>query len=131
MPESTFAIYLTALESHLSKISLTEKGVGRQEVDFRELYYILQTDEGKYAFRSHARQMERANDINDLLEPDGRERKREVSPDSFEGSTLECENEYPPQSLVLGKDANAPSRILAIANAGHGKTTLLSRLALY
>lgn len=131
MPESTFAIYLTALESHLSKISLTEKGVGRHEVDSRELYYILQTDEGKYAFRSHARQMERANDINDLLEPDGRERKREVSPDRSEGSTLECENEYPPQSLVLGKDANAPSRILAIANAGHGKTTLLSRLALY
>ncbi len=131
MPESTFAIYLTALEAHLSKISLAEKGVGRLEVDFRELYYILQTDEGKYAFRSHARQMERANDINDLLAPQSTKGHREVSPDTAPESTLESENEYPPQSLVLDKDASAPSRILAIANAGHGKTTLLSRLALY
>ena len=75
--------------------------------------------------------MERANDINDLLSLPRAELQSDVSSDTALESTLECESEYPPSSLVLDENATAPSRILAIANAGHGKTTLLSRLALY
>ena len=44
-------------------------------------------------------------------------------------STLEFETEYNHSSLII--DDKGRSRILAIASAGHGKTTLLRRIALY
>lgn len=50
---------------------------------------------------------------------------------SSEIDYLENEPDYDRSSLIVGKTANTPSRILVIASAGHGKTTLLKRIALY
>lgn len=47
-----------------------------------------------------------------------------------EYSTLEFEKQYDHSSLVI-KSNTHESRILAVASAGHGKTTLLRRIALY
>lgn len=47
-----------------------------------------------------------------------------------EDNILECEKQYDHSSLIIRGNAQE-SRILAIASAGHGKTTLLRRIALY
>lgn len=176
--------YLAALEETLSRI-VFDRSSG-ESFSFKELFYPLEIDEGKYAFQSYAEQMQLAeklgasnsvssnalglsileriqlyqrrnnvstlpavqsstiasskspnqdeNDIKTiskqiLAKIEGSELPPELSEESSV-DLLQVEQRYDHSSLII-HDNPRNSRVLAIANAGHGKTTLLRRIALY
>lgn len=67
------------------------------------------------------------NDATSIIAANGTDIQPELRE---ENDALEFEKQYDHSSLIIKKNTHE-SRILAVASAGHGKTTLLRRIALY
>ncbi|WP_304263455.1 NACHT domain-containing NTPase [Kallipyga massiliensis] len=150
-------IYRKALEEAVGRIRFD--GAGGESYPFEDLFYPLVIGEGELAFQAYADRMEAARQAK-LNPPDPikAELDRAIEsvfeklfgglsdqPDNFKGKKdkdgekgrwsekndlLYRDPRFHPASLII-PDRSVPSRILLMASAGHGKTTLLRRIALY
>ncbi|MDD7732311.1 MAG: NACHT domain-containing protein, partial [Firmicutes bacterium] len=151
------SIYRKALEEAVGRVSFD--GAGGESYPFEDLFYPLVIGEGELAFQAYADQMEAAHQaklnppdpikaeldraIESVLEnlferinfqPDNFKRKKDKDRGkgawSGKNDLLYRDPRFHPASLII-PDRAVPSRILLMASAGHGKTTLLRRIALY